>query len=74
VGTFHAHRTRQTSDSLAAPTEPGARVNLLNWDGKGRPPGLFPPPREAPAEPGEITAVGAQPEGRTGAPSSEDLR
>jgi nitrate reductase / nitrite oxidoreductase, beta subunit len=55
VETFHALRQRQTSDTFADPEERGARINLLNWDGKGRPPGLFPPPREAPAEPGDIT-------------------
>ena len=26
-----------------SPADPGARINLLNWDGKGRPDGLFPP-------------------------------
>ncbi|HLU58623.1 MAG TPA: nitrate reductase subunit beta [Pseudonocardia sp.] len=55
VETFHALRDRQTSDAVADPGAPGARINLLNWDGKGRPPGLFPPPREAPPEPGDIT-------------------
>ena len=34
---------RQTADSLAGPENKSARVNLLNWDGKGSPPGLFPP-------------------------------
>ena len=33
---------RQTSDSLAGPEDRGSRVNLLNWDGKGSPPGMFP--------------------------------
>jgi nitrate reductase beta subunit len=33
---------RQTSDSLAGPENKGVRLNLLNWDGKGSPPGLFP--------------------------------
>ena len=33
---------RQTSDSLASPDDKGSRVNLLNWDGKGTPEGLFP--------------------------------
>ena len=27
------------------PDDKAARVNLLNWDGKGAPPGLFPPSR-----------------------------
>jgi nitrate reductase beta subunit len=43
VETFHALRERQTSDQFADPGRPGARINLLNWDGKGRPDGLFPP-------------------------------
>ena len=42
VETFHALKTRQESDTLAAPDDKRARVNLLNWDGKGTPPGLFP--------------------------------
>jgi nitrate reductase beta subunit len=43
VETFHALRDRQTTGQVADPERPGARVNLLNWDGKGRPTGLFPP-------------------------------
>ena len=74
VETFHALRTRQTSDSLADPGERGARVNLLNWDGKGRPPGMFPPPRETPPAPGNLTAGGGGPESAVGAPTSEDRR
>ncbi|MFE6446228.1 nitrate reductase subunit beta [Nocardiopsis dassonvillei] len=42
VENFHALRTRQTSDSQA---DTSGRVNLLNWDGNGRPAGLFPPRR-----------------------------
>ncbi|MGA5710419.1 nitrate reductase subunit beta [Streptomyces cellulosae] len=42
VENFHALRSRQTSDTAAAPTDKAGRVNLLNWDGKGSPPGLFP--------------------------------
>ncbi|MGW6426888.1 nitrate reductase subunit beta [Nocardia sp. NPDC055053] len=38
VETFHALKQRQTSESIGS----GARVNLLNWDGKGRPTGMFP--------------------------------
>jgi nitrate reductase / nitrite oxidoreductase, beta subunit len=55
VETFHALRDRQTSDDFADPGDRGARINLLNWDGKGRPPGLFPPRQEVPPEPGDIT-------------------
>ena len=36
-------QSRQTTDSLAGPTGKESRVNLLNWDGKGSPGGLFPP-------------------------------
>ncbi|MDU0289875.1 nitrate reductase subunit beta [Saccharothrix longispora] len=43
VENFRMLRDRQTSDTLAAPVDKGNRVNLLNWDGKGRPEGLFPP-------------------------------
>jgi len=42
VETFHALRNRQTADKAAGPAQP-TRVNLLNWDGNGAPPGLFPP-------------------------------
>jgi nitrate reductase beta subunit len=66
VETFHALRERQTSDQIADPGRPGARINLLNWDGKGRPPGLFPPPHEATAGTGDITGRSAA------APSSAD--
>jgi nitrate reductase beta subunit len=44
VENFHALATRQRADTFADPADPTrARVNLLNWDGKGRPDGLFPP-------------------------------
>jgi nitrate reductase / nitrite oxidoreductase, beta subunit len=43
VENFHALANRQRSDTFADPSDPDrARVNLLNWDGKGRPSGLFP--------------------------------
>ena len=44
VENFQMLRARQTSDTIVDPADRAARVNLLNWDGKGRPPGLFPPP------------------------------
>jgi len=47
VENFHALRQRQTSDTFADPADGTERVNLLNWDGKGRPPGLFPPRADA---------------------------
>jgi len=42
VENFHVLRDRQTADTSAAPTDKATRVNLLSWDGKGSPPGLFP--------------------------------
>ncbi|GCD95635.1 nitrate reductase subunit beta [Embleya hyalina] len=47
VENFHALRDRGTADRPADTAGPGARVNLLNWDGNGRPAGLFPPHDEA---------------------------
>ncbi|HCB07910.1 MAG TPA: nitrate reductase subunit beta [Nocardioides sp.] len=43
VENFRMLQDRQTSDTIASPNDKAARVNLLNWDGKGAPPGLFPP-------------------------------
>jgi nitrate reductase beta subunit len=43
VENFQMLRARQTTDTIVDPGDRAARVNLLNWDGKGRPPGLFPP-------------------------------
>ncbi len=42
VENFQMLRTRQTSDTIVAPDDKSNRVNLLNWDGRGTPPGLFP--------------------------------
>jgi nitrate reductase / nitrite oxidoreductase, beta subunit len=51
VETFHALKERQSGGGLADPERPGARVNLLNWDGKGTPPpGVFPPRRDGTEE------------------------
>ena len=43
VENFRMLQDRQTSDTLAAPDDKASRVNLLNWDGKGTPEGMFPP-------------------------------
>jgi nitrate reductase beta subunit len=51
VENFQMLRDRQTSDTVASPEDKGARVNLLNWDGKGTPPGLFPPRDDGPEGP-----------------------
>ncbi|MEZ0448826.1 nitrate reductase subunit beta [Cellulomonas sp. ICMP 17802] len=43
VENFRALKDRQTADEVTSTGRPGARVNLLNWDGKGSPPpGVFP--------------------------------
>ncbi|MFI5909826.1 nitrate reductase subunit beta [Dactylosporangium sp. NPDC051541] len=42
VENFVMLRDRQTSDTVVDPADKARRVNLLNWDGKGRPEGLFP--------------------------------
>ncbi len=42
VETFHALRHRQTAEGMAANAERPSRVNLLNWDGRGVPTGMFP--------------------------------
>jgi nitrate reductase beta subunit len=46
VETFQALRNRQQSDRPAGEDIATRRVNLLNWDGQGRPDGLFPPRSE----------------------------
>jgi nitrate reductase beta subunit len=48
VENFHALKDRQTSDRLTDPSQTRGRINLLNWDGKGRPEGLFPPKGDGP--------------------------
>ncbi|MBG0823174.1 nitrate reductase subunit beta [Planomonospora sp. ID91781] len=42
VENFHALKERQRGDDLDDADELRGRVNLLNWDGKGTPDGLFP--------------------------------
>ncbi|MBW9207894.1 nitrate reductase subunit beta [Mumia sp. zg.B17] len=45
VENFHALRQRQGTDTVAAPDPSSSgQVNLLNWDGRGAPQGMFPPP------------------------------
>jgi nitrate reductase beta subunit len=56
-------RARQTADSVAAPEDPGGRVNLLNWDGKGRPTGLFPPKPDSGPDPAGPDPAGPDPAG-----------
>lgn len=70
VENFHALRQRQTSESVAVPSERHGRINLLNWDGKGIPEGMFPARRgpkngEAPvgAREGTLTDAAAHDDG-----------
>jgi nitrate reductase beta subunit len=42
VETFYALKNRQTGEGMAANAENPSRVNLLNWDGRGAPTGIFP--------------------------------
>ncbi len=46
VENFHTLQQRQGSGALVDPADRARRVNLLNWDGKGQPEGLFPPREE----------------------------
>jgi nitrate reductase beta subunit len=43
VENFQMLQVRQTSDTVTDPADKRSRVNMLNWDGKGAPAGLFPP-------------------------------
>ncbi|MCB2178211.1 MAG: nitrate reductase subunit beta, partial [Actinomycetales bacterium] len=43
VENFHVLQARQRADTVADPATRKAKINLLNWDGKGAPDGIFPP-------------------------------
>ena len=43
VENFAALQARQRGEDPTGNEELGGRVNLLNWDGRGNPQGLFPP-------------------------------
>jgi nitrate reductase beta subunit len=47
VENFHMLKERQTTDTIVSPQDKERRVNLLNWDGRGEPEGLFPPKPDA---------------------------
>jgi nitrate reductase / nitrite oxidoreductase, beta subunit len=53
VENFRMLKDRQTRDGITSPDDKRGRVNLLNWDGKGSPPGMFPSPEppDAPEQP-----------------------
>ena len=42
VENFQMLQERQTSDSIVETDHRRGRTNLLNWDGQGKPGGLFP--------------------------------
>ncbi|QIK84708.1 nitrate reductase subunit beta [Sanguibacter sp. HDW7] len=66
VENFHILQERQTSDGME---EPRSRVNLLTWDGKGTPPGMFPDREDAPHEHPHDAPPGApDPDGLTPPP------
>jgi nitrate reductase beta subunit len=50
VETFYALKQRQTTDGEAQPGSLRGRVNLLNWDGRGVPEGIFPPKGDGSAD------------------------
>jgi len=64
VENFHMLQQRQTSDRFADPEDKASRVNLLNWDGKGLPEGLF-PTRTGASEPPTELETGADPAAET---------
>jgi nitrate reductase / nitrite oxidoreductase, beta subunit len=66
VENFQMLRDRQTSETLASPSDKSARVNLLNWDGKGAPTGLFPPRPDGPQPVAEATPPDTSHDGSTG--------
>ena len=55
VENFHALADRQTADRPST----GGRINLLNWDGNGRPHGLFPPSDRAEPQHHDDDSAGA---------------
>ncbi|MGN6244417.1 MAG: nitrate reductase subunit beta [Motilibacteraceae bacterium] len=65
VETFHALKQRQQGEGIADPEAPRARVNLLNWDGKGTPEGMF-PPRHVMETDGPVDARGDRTTGGVG--------
>ncbi|MGN6300168.1 MAG: nitrate reductase subunit beta, partial [Angustibacter sp.] len=64
VENFQMLRNRQESAFLTDPADKRGRVNLLNWDGKGAPVGLFPPRSSGPGDPDDGTRAGS--DGTTG--------
>ena len=66
---------RQTCGTLAdRPDDQRGRVNLLNWDGKGRPEGLFPPKRASGGTAGPGRVMSRRTARRTGAARASPAR
>jgi nitrate reductase beta subunit len=61
VENFQMLQRRQTSTDVLDPEDRPRRVNLLNWDGKGRPPGLFPTSRRSQDDGADAGADGTDP-------------
>jgi nitrate reductase beta subunit len=76
VENFQMLADRQTSDTLAGPAGKASRVNLLNWDGKGAPSGIFPPRPDVEPEPEPVRSPEGRegPGGTSGTTGAADLR
>jgi nitrate reductase beta subunit len=57
VENFQALSVRQRAEHVSETGQQPVRLNLLNWDGNGRPPGMFPPRPDA-SEPGSAAGEG----------------
>ena len=66
VENFQMLQSRQTSETMAAPSDKAARVNLLNWDGKGTPTGMFPPSSTGPGAVRDPASPDPEGDGSTG--------
>jgi nitrate reductase / nitrite oxidoreductase, beta subunit len=66
VENFAMLQNRQTADSMAGPAGKSTRVNLLNWDGKGAPTGIFPPRSDGPEPVVHPTSPDTDDDGATG--------
>jgi nitrate reductase beta subunit len=66
VENFQMLQSRQTSETITAPSDKAARVNLLNWDGKGTPTGMFPPSSSGPGAVRDPAAPDTEGDGSTG--------
>ncbi|MDO9496567.1 MAG: nitrate reductase subunit beta, partial [Nocardioides sp.] len=73
VENFQMLQDRQTADTIASPTDKAARVNLLNWDGKGAPSGLFPPKPDGPEPDPDTSPPDTSGDGSTGSGGSAGL-